>query len=93
MADKKNKKEQEPDISFDSMLWMGIIIVIVNAILGNVIGKYPQWLSNVLYIVGVASLVVYMIQIRFEKRTGQKEVDPTVNPKGKKGKSSSKKKK
>lgn len=80
----QNKKAQEPDISFDSMLWMGIIIVIVNAILGAVIAAYPKWLSNLLYFVGIISLVVYMIQNRFEKRTGQKEIDPTVNPKGKK---------
>ena len=83
MSEKKNKKAQEPEISFDSMLWSGIIIVIANAILGSVIKSYPQWLSNLLYVVGVASLVLYMIQVRFEKRTGQKEVDPSVVGKGK----------
>lgn len=83
MAKKKNKKPQEREISFVPLLWMGFIIVIANAVLNNLLPNYPSGLSTIVYVIGISAMVVYMIQVRFEKRTGQKEIDKSVVGKNK----------
>ena len=72
---KKSKKEEEKKISFQPFLYMGVILVLVTALLQNVWQGFPEGLRNILYIIGVIALIVYMMQIAFEKRTGKSEPD------------------
>lgn len=59
----KNTKKGKKEISMTPLMYMGFIIVCVTALLQR----------NILYLVGVLALVVYMIQVAFEKRTGKRE--------------------
>ena len=70
---KGKKKEKENRISLTPFLWIGFIIVIATALLQNIIPDFSEGLRNILYLLGVLSMVVYMIQIAFEKRTGKRE--------------------
>ncbi len=70
---KGKKKEKEKRISLTPFLWIGFIIVIATALLQNIIPDFSEGLRNILYLLGVLSMVVYMIQIAFEKRTGKRE--------------------
>ena len=65
------KKEAKKDISMTPLMYLGFIIVCVTALLQSLIPKFPQALGNILYVIGVLALVVYMIQIAFEKRTAK----------------------
>ena len=47
----------------------------VTALLQSFIPNFPEGLRNILYIVGVLAMIVYMLQIAFEKRTGKREND------------------
>lgn len=69
------KKEAKKDISLTPLMYLGFIIVCVTALLQSLIPAFPQSLGNILYVIGVLALVVYMIQIAFEKRTGKSEAD------------------
>lgn len=69
---KKGKKAKK-DVTMTPLMYMGFIIVCVTALLQNLIPGFPAALGNVLYIIGVLALVVYMIQVAFEKRTGKRE--------------------
>ena len=69
------KKDAKKDISLTPLMYLGFIIVCVTALLQSLIPKFPQALGNILYVIGVLALVVYMIQIAFEKRTGKREAD------------------
>lgn len=69
------KKEAKKDISMTPLMYLGFIIVCVTALLQSLIPEFPQALGNILYVIGVLALVVYMIQIAFEKRTGKREAD------------------
>lgn len=69
------KKGAKKDISLTPLMYLGFIIVCVTALLQSLIPKFPQALGNILYVIGVLALVVYMIQIAFEKRTGKREAD------------------
>lgn len=69
------KKEAKKDISLTPLMYLGFIIVCVTALLQSLIPEFPQALGNILYVIGVLALVVYMIQIAFEKRTGKREAD------------------
>ena len=69
----KNDKKAKKEITMTPLMYMGFIIVCVTALLQSFIPAFPAILSNILYIVGVLALVVYMIQIAFEKRTGKRE--------------------
>lgn len=69
----KNNKKEKKEITMTPLMYMGFIIVCVTALLQSFIPAFPTILSNILYIVGVLALVVYMIQVAFEKRTGKRE--------------------
>lgn len=72
----KNKKKQKTfNISLTPFLYIGFVIVLGTALLQNLIDNFPAGLRNILYLVGVLAMVVYMIQIAFEKRTGKREND------------------
>jgi len=68
------KKKQVKEINFGSLLTMGIIFIVAALILGMIFPNIPDIIPNIMYIIGVISLVVYMIQIAFEKRTGKAEL-------------------
>ncbi len=68
----KTKKETR-NISFTPLLYAGIIVVLVTALLQNMLPSFPEAVKNVLYFIGVLALIVYMFQIAFEKRTGKSE--------------------
>ena len=75
---KKNskKKEQEKDIRKLTMVplfVLGIVVIFATALLQSFLPNFPALVRNILYFVGIAALVVYMIQIAFEKRTGKSE--------------------
>ncbi|MDO4816112.1 MAG: hypothetical protein Q4A83_05855 [Bacillota bacterium] len=70
----KKKKRQLKEISFTPLLIMGIIFILITLILGEVFPNIPSAVTNILYLIGILSLVVYMIQIAFEKRTGKAEL-------------------
>ncbi len=75
---KKNskKKEQEKDIRKLTMVplfVLGIVVIFATALLQSFFPNFPELVRNILYFVGIAALVVYMIQIAFEKRTGKSE--------------------
>lgn len=89
----KKKKREAKEISFSSLLTMGIIFILATYILGAVFPKIPTAVTNILYLIGILSLVVYMIQIAFEKRTGKAELSEDeikAMKKGQKGKSKGK---
>lgn len=77
---KKNQKTEEKKITMVPFLYMGIILIFITAILQKYWAGFPEGLRNLLYLFGVIALVVYMMQIAFEKRTGKSE--PDEEPKG-----------
>ncbi len=72
---KGKKKEKKLNFSLTPFLYIGFVIVCVTALLQSFIPNFPEGLRNILYIVGVLAMVVYMLQIAFEKRTGKREND------------------
>ena len=66
----KGNNNEKKKITLTPFLWIGFIIVIATALLQNFVPA-----GNILYMLGVLSMVVYMIQIAFEKRTGKREND------------------
>ena len=72
---KGNKKERKMNFSLTPFLYIGFVIVCVTALLQSFIPNFPEGLRNILYIVGVLAMIVYMLQIAFEKRTGKREND------------------
>ena len=72
---KGKKKEKILNFSLTPFLYGGFIVVCVTALLQSFIPNFPEGLRNILYIVGVLAMVVYMLQIAFEKRTGKREND------------------
>ena len=72
---KGKKKERKMNFSFTPFLYGGFIVVCVTALLQSFIPNFPEGLRNILYIVGVLAMVVYMLQIALEKRTGKREND------------------
>ena len=72
---KGKKKEKIRNFSLTPFLYIGFVIVSVTALLQSFIPNFPEGLRNILYIVGVLAMVVYMLQIAFEKRTGKREND------------------
>ncbi len=72
---KGKKKEKILNFSLTPFLYIGFVIVCVTALLQSFIPNFPEGLRNILYIVGVLAMVVYMLQIAFEKRTGKREND------------------
>lgn len=71
----KSGKGAKKDITLTPLMYLGFILVCVTALLQSLIPAFPQALGNILYVIGVLALVVYMIQIAFEKRTGKREAD------------------
>lgn len=71
----KPAKQQEKKITMVPFLYMGIIIIFVTALLQSLWKGCPEVLRNILYITGVLALIVYMMQVAFEKRTGKSEPD------------------
>ena len=71
----KGNNNEKKKITLTPFLWIGFIIVIATALLQNLGPAFPTGLGNILYMLGVLSMVVYMIQIAFEKRTGKREND------------------
>lgn len=72
---KGKKKEKILNFSLTPFLYIGFVIVCVTALLQSFIPNFPEGLRNILYIVGVLAMIVYMLQIAFEKRTGKREND------------------
>ncbi len=72
---KGKKKEKKLNFSLTPFLYIGFVIVCVTALLQSFIPNFPEGLRNILYIVGVLAMIVYMLQIAFEKRTGKREND------------------
>ena len=72
---KGQKKEKKLNFSLTPFLYIGFVIVCVTALLQSFIPNFPEGLRNILYIVGVLAMIVYMLQIAFEKRTGKREND------------------
>lgn len=72
---KGRKKEKKLNFSFTPFLYIGFILVCATALLDSLIPGFPQIARNLMYIFGVMCMVVYMLQIAFEKRTGKKEND------------------
>jgi mannose/fructose/N-acetylgalactosamine-specific phosphotransferase system component IIC len=72
---KGKKKEKKLNFSLTPFLYIGFVIVCVTALLQSFIPNFPEGLRNILYIVGVLAMVLYMLQIAFEKRTGKREND------------------
>ena len=70
----KKKKRQVKEISMEPLLYLGVIFILVTIILGRIFPNMPNMVSTILYLVGVMALIVYMIQIAFEKRTGKAEL-------------------
>lgn len=76
MANKPKKKENDKDIRSKMMVplvVMGILFTCGTAILQALVPSLSASLRNILYLIGVMSFVVYMLQIAFEKRTGKSE--------------------
>lgn len=69
----RNGKKAKKEVTMTPLMYMGFIIVCVTALLQSLIPAFPALLGNILYVVGVLALVVYMIQVAFEKRTGKRE--------------------
>lgn len=72
---KGKKNEKKLNFSLTPFLYIGFVIVCVTALLQSFIPNFPEGLRNILYIVGVLAMIVYMLQIAFEKRTGKREND------------------
>lgn len=72
---KGKKKEKKLNFSLTPFLYIGFVIVCVTALLQSFVPNFPEGLRNILYIVGVLAMIVYMLQIAFEKRTGKREND------------------
>lgn len=72
---KKTKKQEEKKLTMVPFLYMGIILIFATALLQSFWAGFPEGLRNILYVTGVIALVVYMMQIAFEKRTGKSEPD------------------
>lgn len=86
---KKQKKKEKFDVSkitMVPMLIVGIVITFGTAIAQSLIPDMSASLRNILYFVGIAALVIYMFQIAFEKRTGQKDGSESASKQGKKRK-------
>ena len=73
MANKKNKKKAEKEITMVPLAYLGGILIGITVLLQNVWSGMPKTVANILYIVGVLALIIYMVQIAFEKRTGKPE--------------------
>lgn len=68
------KKKQLKEISMVPLLYLGIIFILLTLILGMIFPNMPSGISTVLYLIGVVALLVYMLQVAFEKRTGKAEL-------------------
>ena len=70
------KKVDDKDIRSKFMVplaVMGFLFIFGTAIVQALFPSFPASVRNILYLFGVISFVVYMIQIAFEKRTGKSE--------------------
>lgn len=82
---KKSKKEKKINFSLTPFLYIGFVLVCATALLDSLIPGFPQIARNLMYIFGVLCMVLYMVQIAFEKRTGKRENDvPASKNSGKK---------
>lgn len=70
---KKNKKRSVKDISLVPLAYFGGILIGIAVVLQNVWSGMPKTVANIMYIIGVLALIIYMIQIAFENRTGKSE--------------------
>lgn len=83
----KERKQRNTNISFTPFLYIGFILVCATALLDSFIPGFPGIVRNLLYVFGVMFMVVYMLQIASEKRTGKRENDvPATKNSGKNGK-------
>ena len=86
-SNKPKKKDNDKDIRSKLMVplaVMGFLFIFGTAIVQALFPRFPASVRNILYLFGVISFVVYMIQIAFEKRTGKRENDaPEKQNKGK----------
>lgn len=75
MAHKKknSKKEAEKELTLVPLAYLGGILIGIAVVLQNVWSGMPKTVANILYIVGVLALIIYMVQIAFENRTGKSE--------------------
>ena len=71
-AKKKKTADKADKLTLTPFLFIGFVIVCVTAILQNVLDNFPTTLRNILYFVGIMAMVVYMLQVAFERRTGKK---------------------
>ena len=75
---KNNPKKKVDDKDLRSKLMvplavMGFLFIFGTAIVQALIPSFPASIRNSLYLFGVISFVVYMIQIAVAKRTGKSE--------------------
>ena len=75
-VDRTQKKKKKPvkEISMVPLLYLGIILILITLILGKIFPNMPSGINTVLYLMGIVALVVYMLQVAFEKRTGKSEL-------------------
>lgn len=75
-VDRTQKKKKKPvkEISMVPLLYLGIILILITLVLGKIFPNMPSGISTVLYLMGIVALVVYMLQVAFEKRTGKSEL-------------------
>lgn len=75
-VDRTQKKKKKPvkEISMVPLLYLGIILILITLILGRIFPNMPSGINTVLYLMGIVALVVYMLQVAFEKRTGKSEL-------------------
>lgn len=75
-VDRTQKKKKKPvkEISMVPLLYLGIILILITLVLGKIFPNMPSGINTVLYLMGIVALVVYMLQVAFEKRTGKSEL-------------------
>ncbi len=71
---KSRRKKEAKELTMTPLLTMGIIFILATLVLGAIFPNIPKIVTNLMYIVGILSLVVYMLQVAFEKRTGKAEL-------------------
>ena len=75
MAKQKKRAAPQKPVNIDSLLWLGLIIIVITVSLGSLFPNIPSGITTMLYVIGILALIIYMWQIMYEKRTGRSEKD------------------
>jgi len=68
-------KKKTKFININMFLYIGVALIVIASTIQITLPNVPSVVSNVLYIVGILSFIVYMFEIQYRRRTGDERDD------------------